>query len=474
MNYINKREFEVNNIPTWHEKGYTGKGVRVANMETCNLNPWYLKGRINDPFDNGKKALGNSHGNQTMNMLIQVAPDAEFYTLPRGGVYKKDSVTGKLIDESLPFMVSEKIHLVNASVGGTNNEILNNAIEYVKSCGTTFVCSAGNSGDRGVSPYAQSGVWIAVGAVALTDRGDINLTSYSSMGEEVDFVQFSEVYIHDIVNKNRLIHLGGTSFSSPLLTGMLALVQQFFIEKTGKVLNQEQLYQFMVDNSVDLGEVGKDIEYGYGLFVLPAPEDIDVNKYVKKEVEDQTMKPNKIIIHHSATEDTPAQNFNGIRTHHISVNGWADIGYHYVVENVGGKYVTIAGRAENVAGVHCPGQNSQSLGVCLVGDFRKGPPPQGQLEEAARLIKDIYSRHGELPLHGHSEFVSTACPCFDLDLLRELLKEVSWQEKQGLEHLDSLVKKEIIDSPDYWRDKMLEPMPTWAFFSLIDRITKEK
>lgn len=284
MDYINKREFTKSNIPiwhNWHEKGYTGKGIRVANMETCNLDPWYLDKAINDPLVNGKKGLGNSHGNQTMNMLIQVAPNAEFYTLPRGGVYKNDSVTGRLIEESLPFMVSEKIHLVNASVGGTNNEILNNAIEYVKSYGTTFVCSAGNSGDRGVSPYAQSGVWIAVGAVALTDRGDINLTSYSSTGEEVDFVQFSEVYTHDIVNKNRLMHLGGTSFSSPLLTGMLALVQQFFIEKTGGALNQRQLYKFMVNNSIDLGQVGKDIEYGHGLFVLPNPEDINISCYAE-------------------------------------------------------------------------------------------------------------------------------------------------------------------------------------------------
>ena len=158
MNYINEKEFEINNIPSWHKQGYTGKGIRVANIEPCNLNPWYLKKPVIDPLGNGKESAENAHGNQTLNVISQVAPDADFYTLPRGGVYKKDSVTGRLIDESLPFMVSEKIHLVNASVGGTNNEILNNALEYVKSCGTTFVCSAGNSGDRGVSPYAQSGV----------------------------------------------------------------------------------------------------------------------------------------------------------------------------------------------------------------------------------------------------------------------------------------------------------------------------
>lgn len=50
-------------------------------------------------------------------------------------------------------------------------------------------------------------------------------------------------------------------------------------------------------------------------------------------------------------------------------------------------------------------------------------------------------------------------------------KSMSWEEKQGLEHLESLVKKKIIDGPDYWKDRLLEPMPTWAVLSLIDRIT---
>lgn len=76
-----------------------------------------------------------------------------------------------------------------------------------------------------------------------------------------------------------------TSFSSPLLTGMLALVQQFFKVKTGQYLNQHELCQFMIDNSVDLGDEGKDAKYGHGLFVLPNPDDIDVSKYAELPIE---------------------------------------------------------------------------------------------------------------------------------------------------------------------------------------------
>lgn len=52
-------------------------------------------------------------------------------------------------------------------------------------------------------------------------------------------------------------------------------------------------------------------------------------------------------------------------------------------------------------------------------------------------------------------------------------KTKEWQEKQGLEHLQNLTKKGVIDTPDFWKEKILENMPVWAFLSLVDRITNK-
>ena len=57
MEYINEKEFELSGILNWHNLGYTGKNVKIANMETCNINAWYLKKQAKDPFDNRREGL---------------------------------------------------------------------------------------------------------------------------------------------------------------------------------------------------------------------------------------------------------------------------------------------------------------------------------------------------------------------------------------------------------------------------------
>lgn len=286
IRYVNKNKhiFEYSNIIKWHEAGYTGKGIKIANMESCNPDAWCFDGKIVDPFGNGYDKLKNSHGNQTANILHQVAPDAEIHILSNGGDYFGGKAEGSFIDVSIPYMIEEGIHLVNASLNGIDNKILNDNIRMAKDHGVIFCNSAGNSGDKGVTGYSHSGLWIVVGAVHLSKRGEVYLPGYSSRGEKLDFVQFSGLYAEDVrpSEKDWPIYQTGTSFSSPMLCGMLALVQDFFLEKTGRALNQDEIYSFILDNTIDLGEKGRDVEYGHGLFTLPNPEEINPYKYVKK------------------------------------------------------------------------------------------------------------------------------------------------------------------------------------------------
>ncbi|MCT4566140.1 MAG: peptidoglycan recognition protein family protein [Maledivibacter sp.] len=115
-------------------------------------------------------------------------------------------------------------------------------------------------------------------------------------------------------------------------------------------------------------------------------------------------KPCKIIIHHSLTKDGKVVDFNAIKRYHIETNGWRDIGYHYVIENVNDQYKILKGRDEKAIGAHTKGENANSIGICLVGNFDVQLVPSNQLEKLVELIKDIRNRYGNIPVHGHCDF----------------------------------------------------------------------
>jgi hypothetical protein len=135
--------------------------------------------------------------------------------------------------------------------------------------------------------------------------------------------------------------------------------------------------------------------------------------------------PNKIIIHASATDDTPSFSWGAIRKWHTGHNGWLDIGYNAGIELVGDHYEIMYGRPWTLDGAHCMGQNSTSLGFCFVGDFSAHPPPLLQLSSAAMFLREwmrIY-KIVRADVFRHDHFNNTDCPgaMFNIEALRALL-----------------------------------------------------
>lgn len=95
--------------------------------------------------------------------------------------------------------------------------------------------------------------------------------------------------------------------------------------------------------------------------------------------------------------------------------GFNGIGYHYLVGLDG---MVGFGRDERIAGAHCSGHNSRSVGVCYVGgvDARMQPKDTRtaeQRESLRQLITLLRQRYPQATVHGHREFAAKACPCFD-------------------------------------------------------------
>ena len=127
-----------------------------------------------------------------------------------------------------------------------------------------------------------------------------------------------------------------------------------------------------------------------------------------------------IALHHSGV--AVSQSVEVIHNYHKS-KGWAGIGYHYYVRKDGSVY---RGRPENMAGAHCPGVNSISIGICAEGNFNEETMSDVQKQAIIELVKDIKSRYDIKWIKGHREIISTDCPGtnFPLEEIKNVIANV--------------------------------------------------
>ena len=119
----------------------------------------------------------------------------------------------------------------------------------------------------------------------------------------------------------------------------------------------------------------------------------------------------KIIIHHTASNQSDLSVYE---KHHVEVNKWPAIGYHFVINRNGdiSYYNNI-----DLATYHCKGHNNKSVGIALVGNFTVGRPDPKQIDSLNDLIAFFALYFHEVTIHGHNEFRNTLCPGknFDID-----------------------------------------------------------
>ena len=147
------------------------------------------------------------------------------------------------------------------------DKTITHAAKYMYNHGGLVVASAGNTGDLvkvNDNPYI-----ISVGATNPLDR----LAIFSTRGDFVDFVVPGVdilttcvcekiIVIEGVATKvpTNYIESSGTSFSSPLVAGIISLILS-----ENPNLSSTQVYEILKKSSIDLGEAGKDSSFGFGL-----------------------------------------------------------------------------------------------------------------------------------------------------------------------------------------------------------------
>lgn len=269
----NREEFERLGIINWRDKGYNGETVKIATVEKTRSDLPFFDGKVYCPF--GESDRLNTHAQKTTDVLHQIAPGAEIYSLP----CTMNSSDTSDFERILKYMLANDIYILTASVGGINSEKINRVVRKYKEKGIVFFTSAGNSGEDGLGAYAKSDEWISIGALHRNKGEDI-LAGYSSRGEEIDLVGYSNLKVYNAKDINKTMYMQGTSFSNPCDVGLIALLQQFVKEKIGRFLYQDEIELFIADNCIDMGVEGHDEKYGWGKLILKDPKEMNLKKYL--------------------------------------------------------------------------------------------------------------------------------------------------------------------------------------------------
>lgn len=113
--------------------------------------------------------------------------------------------------------------------------------------------------------------------------------------------------------------------------------------------------------------------------------------------------PIYIVLHHA---EASVCSVLDIHNWHLG-NGWVGIGYHYFIKKNGTIY---RGRPENAIGAHCPNYNSNSIGICVEGEYMHETMTEAQKNAVIALCKDIMARHSIQHIYRHGDVYSTNCP----------------------------------------------------------------
>jgi len=167
-----------------------------------------------------------------------------------GGAYSSD------LQHAARTAVENGDRVASISYSGPDSSSNLTTATYIKSIGGLMVYAAGNDGRNLTYGNRDNDDLIVVGA---TDSGD-GLAYFSAYGQFVD-VTAPGVSIHttDAGHDSDYASVSGTSFSTPLTAGLIALIWS-----ADPSLTPDQVEQRLKDGCDDLGSGGVDNTYGYG------------------------------------------------------------------------------------------------------------------------------------------------------------------------------------------------------------------
>jgi transcription initiation factor TFIIIB Brf1 subunit/transcription initiation factor TFIIB len=218
-------------------------------------------------FAEGAETSNLDHGTAIATLLVGchdkkfcgLMPDAVLYAA--GAFSDAESsnprATILAIAKAMDWLMTEKVDVINLSFSGPDNELLKIAIQQISKKRIPVIAAAGNHGKDAdpVYPAAYPGV-IAVTAVDQFNR----LYNRANQGRYISFAA-PGVQVPVPCSGQDICLKSGTSFAAPYCTALVASN----LRRGKKKRSIKTIINRLRKNSVDLGPVGRDGAYGWGL-----------------------------------------------------------------------------------------------------------------------------------------------------------------------------------------------------------------
>jgi Copper amine oxidase N-terminal domain./Subtilase family. len=173
------------------------------------------------------------------------------------------------VADGIAWAVENGAEIISMSFGSQNpSPIVRQALRFAYKKGAILVAAAGNEGDENidVDTVDYPARYPETIAVAAVDAKKI-IAPFSSKGPEVD-VAGPGVDIYSTYINGKYVYLSGTSMATPHISGAIALVLSDCKRIMGRKMTPEEMRNYLIMHTEDLGPKGKDDAYGYGMFTF--------------------------------------------------------------------------------------------------------------------------------------------------------------------------------------------------------------
>ncbi|MBC7608786.1 MAG: S8 family serine peptidase [Polaromonas sp.] len=193
--------------------------------------------------------------------FLGVAPQASLYSAEiMRSVGQTDMTSSSALIRALDWLLSEKVHVINLSLGGPGDAVMAKAFVRLAEMAVVTVAAAGNGGPGALAAYPAA--YAGVIAVTATDALD-NAYHLANRGAYITLAAPGvDLWVPDAATGH---YVSGTSFAAAVVTAASAWLLAHMPQ-----LHARSLPKQLCRTAKDLGQKGVDPVFGCGLIQIGA------------------------------------------------------------------------------------------------------------------------------------------------------------------------------------------------------------